>query len=72
MYSSKIPSSNYCKTGDIEDFPGLDSLPKYQISREGGKIFLQFDDVNELCHKRVKDMAARGENEQVFVILGTK
>lgn len=58
------------QTGDIEDFPGLDSLPKYQISQEGGRIFLQFDDVNELCHKRVKDMAERGEDEEVFVILG--
>ena len=42
----------------------------YQISRESGKIFLQIDDLSELAHKRVKAMVERGEQEEVFVILG--
>ena len=58
------------QTGDIEDFPGLDSLPMYQISREGGKIFLLFDDASELTHRRVKDMAEKDDRDQAFVILG--
>ena len=26
------------KTGDIEDFPGLDSLPKYDVQVENGEV----------------------------------
>ena len=59
------------KTGDIEDFPGLDSLPVYQISRENGKIFLDIDHANELTNKRVKPMAERSDAEEAYVILGT-
>jgi len=58
------------KSGDIEDFPGLDSLPVYQISRENGKIFALIDDPEQLTSRRVKPMADKDDKEDVFVILG--
>uniref|UniRef100_A0A8C1HD36 Apoptosis inducing factor mitochondria associated 4 n=1 Tax=Cyprinus carpio carpio TaxID=630221 RepID=A0A8C1HD36_CYPCA len=31
------------KTGDIEEFPGLDCLPKYKVKVEGGKVYVTTD-----------------------------
>jgi len=58
------------KTGDIEDFPGLDSLPVYQICHENGKIYAVIDDLGQLTNRRVKSMAEKDEKEDIFVILG--
>ena len=71
--SASVLNFNPCfqKTGDIEDFPGLDSLPVYQISRENGKIFIDINNAEELTNKRIKPMAERSDAEEAYVILGT-
>uniref|UniRef100_A0A9J8C8G0 Apoptosis inducing factor mitochondria associated 4 n=2 Tax=Cyprinus carpio TaxID=7962 RepID=A0A9J8C8G0_CYPCA len=44
------------KTGDIEEFPGLDCLPKYKVKVEGGKVYVTTDKKVSLmplvCHCR--------------------
>lgn len=44
------------KTGDIEDFPGLDSLPKYQVSIEGDDVVLYSEENDFQIDKRIKPM----------------
>uniref|UniRef100_A0A672RI11 Apoptosis-inducing factor 3-like n=1 Tax=Sinocyclocheilus grahami TaxID=75366 RepID=A0A672RI11_SINGR len=39
------------KTGDIEEFPGLDCLPKYKVKVEGGKVYVTTDK-KVICHGR--------------------
>uniref|UniRef100_A0A671M2U3 Apoptosis-inducing factor 3-like n=1 Tax=Sinocyclocheilus anshuiensis TaxID=1608454 RepID=A0A671M2U3_9TELE len=45
------------KTGDIEEFPGLDCLPKYKVKVEGGKVYVTTD--KKKLKKRVKKMCGR-------------
>ncbi|XP_055694842.1 apoptosis-inducing factor 3-like isoform X2 [Lutzomyia longipalpis] len=58
-------------TGDIEDFPGLDSLPCYQVSVEAGQVKVRAKRTELETNKRVKDMAKRDpSNVRTFVIVG--
>ncbi|MCJ8740078.1 hypothetical protein PDJAM_G00054840 [Pangasius djambal] len=45
------------KTGDIEEFPGLDSLPTYKVKVENGKVHVTRNKKN--VTKRVKEMSCR-------------
>ncbi|XP_051535924.1 apoptosis inducing factor mitochondria associated 4 isoform X2 [Myxocyprinus asiaticus] len=45
------------KTGDIEEFPGLDSLPRYKVKVEDGKVYVTAD--KRKLNKRVKKMCGR-------------
>ncbi|XP_053363565.1 apoptosis inducing factor mitochondria associated 4 [Clarias gariepinus] len=45
------------KTGDIEEFPGLDSLPTYKVKVENGKVHVTRKKQN--MTKRVKEMSCR-------------
>lgn len=57
--------------GDIEDFPGMDSLPCYQVKVEDGKVKVKARKRDLESNKRVKEMAKRDEsNQQTFVIVG--
>ncbi|KAI4454341.1 apoptosis-inducing factor 1 [Holotrichia oblita] len=58
-------------TGDIEDFPGLDSLPCYQVLVEGNNVKVRARKADLETNKRTKSMckAAKPINE-TFVILG--
>lgn len=57
--------------GDIEDFPGMDSLPCYQVKVEEGKVKVRARRHDLETNKRVKEMAKRDEtNQQTFVIIG--
>lgn len=63
----------YCLSiGDIEDFPGLDSIPCYQVQvlPDGGvKIRAKKSDLES--HKRMKDMCQRDKrNVTTFVVVG--
>ncbi|XP_041349641.1 apoptosis-inducing factor 3-like [Gigantopelta aegis] len=59
------------KTGDIEDFPGLDSIPKFDVSVKNGKVFVK-DDPTTSGNKRVKPMSkASRDNKQTFVLIGS-
>lgn len=58
--------------GDIEDFPGLDSIPCYSVEVvEGGGVKVKARKFDLENNKRLKNMAARDNNNQtVFVIIG--
>ncbi|XP_053503511.1 apoptosis inducing factor mitochondria associated 4 isoform X3 [Ictalurus furcatus] len=45
------------KTGDIEEFPGLDSLPTYKVKVENGKVHVTRN--KKTLTKRVKEMSCR-------------
>lgn len=58
-------------TGDIEDFPGLDSIPKYEVSVEGGNVKVRASQSLLAADKRMKPMAKRDpENDVVFIVVG--
>uniref|UniRef100_H2UUI7 Apoptosis inducing factor mitochondria associated 4 n=1 Tax=Takifugu rubripes TaxID=31033 RepID=H2UUI7_TAKRU len=44
------------RTGDIEEYPGLDSLPTYKVKVENGMVYVT---VNKHLTKRVKEMCSR-------------
>ncbi|KAH8306832.1 hypothetical protein KR018_004275 [Drosophila ironensis] len=59
-------------TGDIEDFPGLDSLPCYRVELgETGQVMLRAKKSDLLQTKRLKNMVRRKpEDERVFIVVG--
>jgi len=59
------------KSGDIEDFPGMDSIPCYQVKVEDGKIKVKARKRDLEANKRVKEMAKRDlNNSTTFAIIG--
>lgn len=57
--------------GDIEDYPGLDSLPKYGIKVENGEVKVKANKTLLAANKRIKTMARRNpDNPSTFVIVG--
>ncbi|XP_074637189.1 apoptosis-inducing factor 3-like isoform X1 [Acropora palmata] len=60
------------KTGDIEDFPGLDSIPKFEVVIKNDDVIVRAHPEQLTSHKRVKKMAKADTNEdrRVFVIIG--
>ena len=59
------------ETGDIEDFPGLDSIPSFIVNVEQGhvKIKVKLSDLKN--NKRIKWMAGKDKKDQrTFVIIG--
>ncbi|XP_012288085.1 apoptosis-inducing factor 3 isoform X2 [Orussus abietinus] len=60
------------KTGDIEDYPGLDSLPCYQVTvTEKGLVNVKAKRVDLETNKRIKQMCPlQSANEKVAVIVG--
>ncbi|KAK7078635.1 Apoptosis-inducing factor 3, partial [Halocaridina rubra] len=59
------------KTGDIEDYPGLDSIPRYDIDIEDGYVKVRAPLSELLANKRTKPMANRDpENLTTFVVIG--
>ncbi|XP_047449899.1 apoptosis inducing factor mitochondria associated 4 [Mugil cephalus] len=44
------------KTGDIEEYPGLDSLPSYKVKVEDGKVYVSINRKSLQSTKRVKEM----------------
>nr|XP_023017973.1 apoptosis-inducing factor 3-like [Leptinotarsa decemlineata] len=59
-------------TGDIEDFPGLDSLPNYQVTIDGSNVVVRADKGQLVSNKRVKNMVGQcqGERHGIVVIGG--
>lgn len=59
------------RTGDIEDFPGPDSIPCYKVNVEQGKVCIRAKRSELQANKRVKDMAKRDlNNDKTFVVIG--
>ncbi|XP_042207746.1 apoptosis-inducing factor 3-like isoform X2 [Homarus americanus] len=58
-------------TGDIEDFPGLDSIPKYGIEVVDGEVKITASKTLLAADKRVKTLARRDpDNPSNFVVIG--
>lgn len=57
--------------GDIEDFPGQDSIPCYKVNVEQGKVRVRAKRSDLKANKRLKDMVKRDpSNEKCFVVIG--
>lgn len=54
--------------GDIEDFPGLDSVPCYNVHVEGGNVHVKARKA-DLVQRRVRGMARRDQNNKKTVIV---
>jgi hypothetical protein len=63
---------SHCYTGDIEDFPGLDSLPCYQVEiQEGGGVKVRARKEEVVSSKRIKHMTSRDKTvSTTFVVVG--
>lgn len=46
------------KTGDIEEYPGLDSLPCHKVTVKNGQVFVTVNKKTMMQTKRVKDMCS--------------
>lgn len=59
-------------TGDIEDFPGLDSLPCYKVDvKPDGQVMLRAKRKDLENARRLKDMVKRDpNNEQCYIVVG--
>lgn len=59
-------------TGDIEDFPGLDSLPCYQVEvQDGGGVKVRARKEEVKSSKRIKHMTSRDKRvSTTFVVVG--
>ncbi|XP_061576289.1 apoptosis inducing factor mitochondria associated 4 [Cololabis saira] len=44
------------RTGDIEEYPGLDCLPTYKVKIEDGKVYVSINKMTLTVTKRVKEM----------------
>lgn len=58
-------------TGDIEDFPGLDGLPCYNVAvSPNGDVKVSGSKSLLAANKRVKCMAKKKNSEETIVIIG--
>ncbi|KAF1393990.1 hypothetical protein PFLUV_G00021860 [Perca fluviatilis] len=46
------------RTGDIEEYPGLDCLPSYKVKVEDGKVYVSINKNSLKLKKRVKEMCS--------------
>lgn len=61
----------YLFSGDIEDFPGLDSLPCYQVNIKNDEVIVKAKQEKLKTNKRIKRMHKRDENEaRKIVVIG--
>ncbi|KAH8275702.1 hypothetical protein KR044_008389 [Drosophila immigrans] len=59
------------ETGDIEDFPGLDSLPCYKVDVSDGQVMVRAKHSDLAKSKRFKNMVKRQpEDERCFIVVG--
>jgi len=59
------------KTGDIEDFPGLDSIPTFKTSINENKVVIHVHPDAMKSHKRVRSMTRRNKaSTESIVIIG--
>lgn len=58
-------------TGDIEDFPGLDSLPCYKVTIENGNVKIRASKQDLKKNKRIKHTSKRKiDDKRQFVVIG--
>ncbi|CAG9853721.1 unnamed protein product [Phyllotreta striolata] len=56
-------------TGDIEDFPGLDSLPCYKVTIDDGKVKVRAKKSDLAENKRIKKMVTRDSKEDQHIVV---
>ncbi|KAM9800860.1 apoptosis inducing factor mitochondria associated 4 [Neosynchiropus ocellatus] len=58
-------------TGDIEDYPGLDSLPKYKVKVQDGNVYVSINKESLKVTRRVKEMCTvRPEVAHTSLLIG--
>lgn len=58
-------------TGDIEDFPGQDSIPCYEVKVEQGQVTVRAKKSDLEANKRMKVMAQRDlKDDRTFLVIG--
>lgn len=58
-------------TGDMEDFPGQDSIPCYKVNIEQGKVRVRAKRSDLQANKRLKDMVKQDQNnDKTFIVIG--
>lgn len=57
------------KTGDIEDYPGLDSLPCYKVTVKNGQVYVTINRNTMMQTKRVKEMCSAATDFKHTVVL---
>ncbi|RVE64778.1 hypothetical protein OJAV_G00129220 [Oryzias javanicus] len=57
------------RTGDIEDYPGLDSLPTYKIKVEDGNVYVSVNKKSLKLTRRVKEMCTLEPGAKHTVLL---
>lgn len=57
------------KTGDIEDFPGLDCIPAHEVCVKGSKVYIKASKSSLASHKRYKDMQQTCDNSKPHVVI---
>lgn len=64
-------NSIYCYAGDIEDYPGLDSIHSFKVTLENGNVKVRAKKSDLLNTKRVKPMRRTSpDNDETYVIIG--
>ncbi|XP_054456346.1 apoptosis inducing factor mitochondria associated 4 [Anoplopoma fimbria] len=59
------------RTGDIEEYPGLDSLPSYKVKVEDGKVYVSINKNSLKLTKRVKEMCSKApDNKHTILLIG--
>lgn len=57
------------KTGDIEDYPGLDSLPCYKVTVKNGQVYVTVNKKTMMQTKRVKEMCGLSTDAKHTIVL---
>ncbi|KPP63959.1 apoptosis-inducing factor 3-like [Scleropages formosus] len=60
------------KTGDLEEYPGIDCLPCHKVKVQNNKVYVSINKKSLRKSKRLKDMCSRvpGDNRTVLLIGG--
>uniref|UniRef100_A0A8C6SHP4 Apoptosis inducing factor mitochondria associated 4 n=1 Tax=Neogobius melanostomus TaxID=47308 RepID=A0A8C6SHP4_9GOBI len=57
------------KTGDIEDYPGLDSLPCYKVTVKNGQVYVTINKKTMTQTKRVREMCSVATDIKHTIVL---
>lgn len=57
------------ETGDIEDFPGLDSIPCYKVTVDKGQVRVKAKKTDLKSNRIIKEMTPK-TGEETFVVIG--
>lgn len=59
------------KNGDIEDYPGLDSLPCYKVTVKNSQVYVTVDKKSMMQTRRVKEMCSTtADVKHIIVLIG--